>query len=85
MGLATLSGDNTGHNLPLFLSFQAVHKAVLTLDEKGTEASGTTILEAMPMSVPQEIKYDRPFLFLIYDTHTKSPLFVGRVVDPTQE
>nr|XP_020040955.1 alpha-1-antitrypsin isoform X2 [Castor canadensis] len=79
---ADLSGVT--EDVPLKLS-KAVHKAVLTLDEKGTEASGTTILEAMPMSVPQEIKYDRPFLFLIYDTHTKSPLFVGRVVDPTQE
>lgn len=64
---------------------QALHKAVLTFDEKGTEASGATMAEAIPMSLPPSVKFNRPFLTIIYDRNTKSPLFVGKVVNPTQK
>lgn len=78
---ADLSGVT--EEAPLKLS-KALHKAVLTIDEKGTEAAGATFLEAIPMSLPPEVKYNRPFLVVIYEHHTKSPLFVGKVVNPTQ-
>ncbi|XP_046505338.1 alpha-1-antiproteinase 2 [Equus quagga] len=64
---------------------QALHKAVLTIDEKGTEAAGTTMWEIMPISLPPDLKFNRPFVLIIYDRNTKSPLFVGKVVDPTQK
>ena len=64
---------------------QALHKAVLTIDERGTEASGATVLEAIPMSVPPTVEYNRPFLVIIYDRITKAPLFVGKVVNPSQK
>ncbi|MCP6497620.1 hypothetical protein NL476_26985, partial [Klebsiella pneumoniae] len=44
---ADLSGIT--EDAPLKLN-KAVHKAVLTLDERGTEAAGATLLEAIPMS-----------------------------------
>lgn len=69
---------------PLKLS-KGLHKAVLTIDEKGTEAAATTFVEAIPMSMPPSVNFNRPFLIIIYDTNTKSPLFVGKVVDPTQK
>lgn len=72
------------HAASLPSPFQALHKAALTIDEKGTEAAGATILEAVPMSLPPEVKFNRPFLYIIYDRNTKSPLFVGKVVNPTQ-
>lgn len=72
------------HATSLPSSFQALHKAALTIDEKGTEAAGATILEAIPMSIPPEVEFNRPFLYIIYDRNTKSPLFVGKVVNPTQ-
>ncbi|XP_052594168.1 alpha-1-antitrypsin-like [Peromyscus californicus insignis] len=78
---ADLSGIT--EDVPLKLN-KAVHKAVLTIDERGTEAAGATVLEAIPMSVPPEVKFDKPFIAIIYDSHTQSPLFVGKVVDPTQ-
>lgn len=78
------SGHHATSDQPLLLSPQAVHKAVLNIDETGTEATGATVLEAIPMSVPPEVKFDRPFLVIIYDSLTQSPLFVGKVVDPTQ-
>lgn len=66
-------------------ALQALHKAVLTIDEKGTEASGATLLEAIPMSIPPTVQFNRPFLIIIYDRNTKGPLFVGKVVNPTQK
>lgn len=78
---ADLSGVT--EDAPLKLS-KAVHKAVLTLDERGTEAAGATIVEAIPMSVPPDVNFDRPFAFVILDQHTQSPLFVGKVVNPKQ-
>ncbi|XP_059038988.1 alpha-1-antitrypsin [Mustela lutreola] len=68
---------------PLKLS-KGVHKAVLTIDEKGTEATGATFMEAIPMSMPPSVDFNSPFLIIIYDRNTKSPLFVGKVVNPTQ-
>ncbi|XP_004447971.2 alpha-1-antitrypsin-like [Dasypus novemcinctus] len=79
---ADLSGIT--EDVPLKLS-QAVHKAVLTIDEKGTEAAGATFVEAMPMSMPPTIQFDRPFLMVIYDKINKCPLFVGKVVNPLQK
>ncbi|ELK27058.1 PREDICTED: alpha-1-antitrypsin [Myotis davidii] len=79
---AELSGIS--EEVPLKLS-KAVHKAVLTLDEKGTEAAGATFGEVMPMSLPPNIEFNRPFVLVIYDTVTKAPLFVGKVVNPTQK
>lgn len=70
-------------NWSLLLSPQAVHKAVLTIDERGTEAAGATVFEAIPMSVPPDVNFDSPFIFMIIDTQTQSPLFVGKVIDPT--
>ncbi|XP_054423057.1 alpha-1-antitrypsin [Pteronotus mesoamericanus] len=79
---ADLSGIS--EETPLKLS-KALHKAVLTIDERGTEASGATFLEAIPMSIPPDVEFNRPFIIIIYDRNTKSPLFVGKVVDPTQK
>ncbi|XP_004394562.1 PREDICTED: alpha-1-antitrypsin [Odobenus rosmarus divergens] len=69
---------------PLKLS-KGLHKAVLTIDEKGTEAAGAMFLEAIPMSMPPGVDFNSPFLIIIYDKNTKSPLFVGKVVNPTQK
>lgn len=69
--------------VPLKLS-QGKHKAVLTIDEKGTEAVGVTVLDVIPLMMPESVLFDRPFLFIIYSHNIKSPLFVGKVVDPTQ-
>ncbi|ELV12135.1 alpha-1-antitrypsin [Tupaia chinensis] len=77
---ADLSGIT--EDAPLKLS-KAVHRAVLTIDEKGTEAAGATVLEAIPMSIPPEVSFNKPFVIIIYDHVTHSPLFMGKVVNPT--
>nr|P26595.1 RecName: Full=Alpha-1-antiproteinase; AltName: Full=Alpha-1-antitrypsin; Short=AAT; AltName: Full=Alpha-1-proteinase inhibitor; AltName: Full=Serpin A1; Flags: Precursor [Mus caroli]AAA37128.1 alpha-1-antitrypsin (AT) [Mus caroli] len=80
---ADLSGI-TEENAPLKLS-KAADKAVLTMDETGTEAAAATVLQAVPMSMPPILNFNKPFIFIIVEEHTQSPLFVGKVVDPTRK
>lgn len=61
------------------------HKAVLNVDEKGTEAAAVTTVEMIPMSLPGTISLNRPFLLLILEDSTKSILFMGKIVNPTAE
>lgn len=85
MGLAAAWGGRQGLRAPLLSPLQALHKAVLDIDEEGTEAAGATVLGNI-RSVPRhEVTFDKPFLVVIYEHHTKSPLFVGKVVNPTQQ
>ncbi|CAJ1077273.1 alpha-1-antitrypsin homolog [Xyrichtys novacula] len=62
---------------------KASHKAVLSVDETGTEAAATTTLEIMPMSMPEIVTLDRPFLVFILEHSTKSILFMGKINNPT--
>ena len=62
----------------------ALHRANITVDEKGTEAAAATVL-TMPTSGPPEpveMTLNRSFLFAIEERETGSLLFVGRVTDP---
>ncbi|KAK6481266.1 protein Z-dependent protease inhibitor-like [Huso huso] len=77
---ADLSGINTETGLKVS---QVIHKAVIEVDEKGTEASSATVVGIIGYSLPPSLKINRPFLFLIYHETTNSLLFMGRVVDPT--
>ncbi|XP_040268819.1 alpha-1-antitrypsin-like [Bufo bufo] len=76
---ADLSGITGAPNVKIS---KGVHKAVLNVNEHGTEAAGATALEGTPMMLPHSVKIDRPFLFLLYDYITKSILFMGRIVNP---
>lgn len=62
---------------------KVLHQAVLNVDEKGTEAAAVTTVEIMPMSIPDQMKLNRPFLVFIVEDSTKSILFMGRISDPT--
>jgi len=68
----------------LFIS-EVVHKAFVSVDEKGTEAAAATaVIMKLTAAVeePVEVTMDRPFVFLIRDLETGAILFVGRVVEP---
>ena len=71
-------------NRELFIS-DVVHKAFVSVDEAGTEATAATAV-IMPGSAapepPVEVTIDRPFIFLIRDIETGAILFVGRVINP---
>jgi serpin B len=68
---------------------EVIHKAFLSLDEKGTEAAAATAVMMAPTSAataprpkPVEVYVNRPFLFAIQHRPSGACLFVGRVVDP---
>jgi serpin B len=62
------------------------HKATISVDEQGTEASGATSVATAILGLPRpcgaEVTADRPFIFAIYDTRTRTILFLGRVMNP---
>jgi serpin B len=66
---------------------QVAHEAYISVDEDGTEAAAATGVVAVATSGhvgPNPIvTVDHPFLFAITDTKTGTPLFLGRVMDPT--
>jgi serpin B len=63
-----------------------VHKALVRVDEEGTEAAAATAvvmeLGAAPSASPVTLTVDRPFVFMIRDAGTGAVLFMGRVLDP---
>ncbi|XP_069714838.1 protein Z-dependent protease inhibitor [Phaenicophaeus curvirostris] len=63
---------------------QVVQKAVIEVDEEGTEAAAASGSEIIAFTVPPVIKVNRPFLFMIFEETFKTLLFIGRVVDPTE-
>ena len=67
---------------------EAMHKAFVAVDEKGTEAAAATALgmragAAPPTNEPIPFVVDHPFLFFVRDTKSGAVLFMGRVLDPT--
>jgi len=62
------------------------HKAMVRLDEEGTEAAAASAAIGMPTSAPMEepieLVLDRPFVFAIRDNVSGEVLFLGRLADP---
>ncbi|KAJ6661867.1 hypothetical protein lerEdw1_013038 [Lerista edwardsae] len=62
---------------------KVTHKAVLTVNEKGTEAAAATAVELMPKSMSPTITFNRPFYMMISESLTNIPLFIGKITNPT--
>jgi len=65
----------------------AIHKATLTVDEQGAEATAATGISVgtdSGESTPPSLVVDHSFALAIYDQVTGSVLFIGRVSDPSQ-
>ncbi len=56
-----------------------VHKTFIEVDENGTRAAASTLVGADTMSLmePYSVCLDRPFVYMIVDTETNLPLFIG--------
>ncbi|KAG7246422.1 hypothetical protein CRUP_038516, partial [Coryphaenoides rupestris] len=50
---------------------------------KVSKAHAVTTVGIMPMSLPETMELNRPFLVFIVENSTKSILFMGRISDPT--
>jgi serpin B len=62
------------------------HKAMVRVDEEGTEAAAATAVNMVATSAmiepPLTLTIDRPFVYLIRDDATGALLFMGRIVNP---
>jgi len=58
-------------------------KAVIAVDEKGTEAAAVTMVTqkatsaAPPKEEPIDVFFDKPFLYMIVDVEQQMPVFMG--------
>ncbi|XP_005412070.1 PREDICTED: thyroxine-binding globulin [Chinchilla lanigera] len=91
MGIEDAFADNADfsgltEDIGLKLSY-AAHKAVLNIDEKGSD---DTVSEVKFMDQSEStllhpvIRFDRTFLLMILEKNTRSILYLGKVVDPTE-
>lgn len=74
----TKDADFSGIHDNIYIS-KVLHKAVIQLDEKGSEAAAATVVEIKLTAVEQTESFvaDRPFMFIIADDTTGSILFEG--------
>jgi serpin B len=74
-------------NDPKLLIDDVLHETFLSIDEDGIEAAAATIVlmvaTGAPIDQPVPVVLDRPFLFRIVDDESGTPLFAGRIMDPT--
>ena len=74
-------------NRELYVS-DALHKANIDFTEKGVKAAAVTVFGikdlALPLETPkpEEIRIDKPFLYVIKDKKTGEVWFVGTVYEP---
>lgn len=66
---------------------RVLQKAVITVDEQGMEAAAATVVlmrMSLPLTPPQSLLLDAPFLFVAYEQSSLAPLVAGWIGDPTQ-
>jgi len=82
-GRADFSGMDGTHNLQISA---VIHKAFINVAEKGTEAAAATAVVMVGSAAPTGLEFDatRPFLYFLRDQPTGAILFMGRVLDPSQ-
>ena len=78
---ANLTGISEAGNL--YVS-SAVHEAIIEVNEEGTEAAGATGIGIGFMSLPPQVRADRPFLFAVFSHKTNSIVFMGKMIDPSK-
>lgn len=81
---ADLSGINGARDLYVN---EALHRAFVEVDEKGTEAAAATVVGIRATAVlqkeePIELRVDRPFAFVIRDEPSGAMLFAGWIELP---
>ncbi|KAM5129647.1 protein Z-dependent protease inhibitor [Mantella aurantiaca] len=80
-GRANFTGMTEERDLMLS---EITQRAVIDIDEFGTEATAISGAEIIGYSLPHTIRINHPFIFLIFSEKFQSLLFIGRVSDPTK-
>ncbi len=62
---------------------RVLHKAVIEVDEEGSEAAAATVVEIEESAALEPLTFiaDRPFVFIIADDETETILFMGKMYD----
>lgn len=85
--LADLSGLGKSTEGNLFIN-RVLHKTFISVGEQGTKAGAATVVEVTDecaVVYDKETKtvfLDRPFVYMLIDTQTCTPLFIGTMMDP---
>jgi len=72
---------------PVFIS-DIIHETKIEVNEEGSEAAAVTGFQIdirSGGSSPIWLKIDRPFFFIIQDLKNNIPLFMGKIVNPTDQ
>lgn len=87
LGLADVFGSRAdlGAIAPGLFVTDAIHRATITVDERGTEAAAVTGLaigSSAPAGSPVLVRADRPFAWAVVHEPTGTPIFTGHVTNP---
>lgn len=65
----------------LFIN-RVLHKTFISVTEEGTRAGAATVMEAAAGAAPDPkiVFLDRPFLYMIIDCETATPIFMGTLM-----
>lgn len=85
MSSADLSAMGSSTRGKLYVS-RVLHKTAITVTPMGTKAGAATMVEAADGAAPEieepaYITLDRPFMYLLVETNTMTPLFMGVLGD----
>ncbi|MBR4961448.1 MAG: serpin family protein [Clostridia bacterium] len=86
---ADFTGLGTSTEGPIAMS-RVLHKTYISVDEKGTKAGASTVVEMVEETAmaepeqPKRVYLDRPFLYMLIDCETMLPLFIGTMMDPAE-
>ncbi len=79
--------SNINETAELFIS-EVKHKTFVEVDEKGTEAAAVTSVEMGVTSVNPDyfvMEVNRPFFFVIRESHSGTILFIGKILNPNNK
>ena len=82
---ADLTGIGESEKGNLFIN-RILHRTHISVDPDGTKAAGATVIEidagcAEPPEERQTVYLNRPFLYMIVDCETNTPIFMGTVIE----
>lgn len=74
------TADFSGIREGIYIS-RVLHKAVIEVNEEGSEAAGATVVEIKESAAVEPLTFiaDRPFVFVIADDDTGTILFMGKL------
>ena len=85
---ADFTGLGTSTDGPVHMS-RVLHKTYIKVDEKGTKAGASTVVEMVAETAmaeeppePKRVYLDRPFVYMLIDCETMLPFFIGTMMDP---